>query len=57
MKKIAITVFAFILGFIVFRYAAKFELKESLFISFGAAVLSFLIPKKVEKNNKNFAKK
>ncbi|WP_265428239.1 hypothetical protein [Chryseobacterium sp. YIM B08800] len=46
-KKIGLTIFAFILGFIVFRYCAKFELNESLIISLGTAVLSFLIPKKI----------
>lgn len=42
-----IIVFAIILGFIIFRYCAKFEFDESLIISFGTAVLSFLIPKKI----------
>ncbi|WP_445430514.1 hypothetical protein [Chryseobacterium indoltheticum] len=56
-RKLIITISAFTLGFVVFRYVAKFELNESLLISFGATVLSFVIPKKFEKNNKNFTKK
>lgn len=46
-KKILIPVLAFVLGFLVFKYLAKFDILDSVLISLFASILSFYIPRKI----------